>query len=186
MLKYIELTMIRNDTKNIPQFELPEGFSIRHFRESDLQLWADIETAAGEFKTTDEALQQLQTEFIPYIKEFEQRSLFLLNKQGTGIGTGTAWYNKRFRDEEYGRVHWIGIHPEYQGQNLAKPLVSAVIDILRQRHAKLYLTTQTTSYKAVKVYLDFGFIPLIEGDDDREGWEMLLSVLHYPRLRMFL
>lgn len=177
-MKYIPLTMIRNDTENIPLFDLPEGYSFRNFKEGDQHQWAEIETAAGEFKTIDEALQQFNQEFGSYIKEFEQRSLFLVTPKGDCIGTGTAWYNNTFNGERYGKVHWIGIHPNFQGKNLAKPLVSAVMNVLKQHHSKLYLTTQTTSYKAVKIYLDFGFKPLIESDQDREGWEMLSEKLN--------
>ncbi len=178
-MKYIPLTMIRSDTENIPLFDLPEGYSIRNFKKGDQHTWAEIETAAGEFKTTDEALQRFNEEFGPYIKEFEQRSLFLVNMQGNCIGTGTAWYNNNFKGERYGRVHWAGIYLEYQGKNLAKPLVSAVMNVLKQHHTILYLTTQTTSYKAVKIYLDFGFKPLIESDLDREGWELLSKKLKF-------
>ena len=177
-MKYIPLTMIRNNTENIPFFDIPTGYSIRNFQEGDQHQWAEIETAAGEFINTDEALQRFNEEFGPYIEEFKQRSLFLINTEENCIGTGTAWFSKNFMGENYGRVHWVGIHPEFQGKNLAKPLVSAVMNILKQHHSKLYLTTQTTSYKAVKIYLDFGFEPLIESDQDREGWEMLSEKLN--------
>ncbi len=177
-MKNLRLTMIRKSIKNIPQFDLPEGYFTKSFREGDQHKWAEIETAIGEFSYIDEALQRFNQEFGPFIKEFEQRSLFLVNHNGEYIGTGTAWYNNTFKGGHYGRVHWIGIRPEYQGKNLAKPLVSAVINVLKQHHSKFYLTTQTTSYKAVKIYLDFDFKPHIESDRDREGWKMLSEKLN--------
>ncbi|WP_232193205.1 hypothetical protein [Mammaliicoccus sciuri] len=52
-MERIKLKMIRNQLDNIPEYELPEGYSIRLFKEGDERLWAEVETAAGEFSNID-------------------------------------------------------------------------------------------------------------------------------------
>ncbi len=176
-MKYLPVTMLHNDISQCPVFPLPSGYTLRNFSDGKQSDWATIETAAGEFDTVEVALERFNNEFGQHIKQFSERSLFLLNTKGTFIGTGTAWYTDDFEGEEYGRVHWIGIHPDYQGKKLAKPLCSAIIDILKHYHAKAFLTTQTTSYKAVKIYLDFGFKPLVKTNRDKKAWELLAKTL---------
>jgi len=45
-------------------------------------------------------------------------------------------------------------------------------------HQKAYLTTQTTSYPAVNLYLSFGFTPYLGAESATEGWVLLEEVLH--------
>lgn len=92
----------------------------------------------------------------------EERCFFLETDAGRVIGTATAWHHPSFHGARYGRLHWVAIHPEFQGRKLAKPLVGAAMRRLAELHRRAYLTTQTTSWKAVKIYLDFGFEPLAE------------------------
>ena len=172
-MDYIELTMIRKGVTDITTTDLPPNYSLRHFINGDEQMWAEITTAVGEFESIEKARAQFDEEFGPFINEFKKRSLFLLNEEMEPIGTGTAWYDNNFRQKSYGRVHWVGIHPTYQGRGLGAPLVSAVMNILRERHCRLFLTTQTTSVRAIKIYLGFGFEPLVGSDREMEGWKMI-------------
>lgn len=185
-MKFLPVTMIINDLKNFLFFKFPAGYTVRNFRKGENLQWAEIETAAGEFKDIKSALDRFDREFSPVIEEFKNRCIFLLNKEKRIIGTATAWYNPNFLGEYYGRIHWVAIHPEYQGKKLAKPLLSAVIKKLAQFHSKAYLTTQTTSYKAVKIYLDFGFEPLQKTEKDAEGWRLLAQKLRHPKLLSYL
>jgi GNAT superfamily N-acetyltransferase len=185
-MKNIPLTMINENLGTLqPPYSLPADYTVRKFREGDREKWAEIETAAGEFDTVSQASDHFQNEFGAHLEEFKDRCLFLLTNTGEIIGTGTAWYNPDFHGETWGRVHWIAIHPEYQGKNLAKPFLSIVLKKLSEYHAKAYLKTQTTSYKAVKIYLDFGFEPLVESYDCYEGWGVLADMLDHPALAGF-
>jgi ribosomal protein S18 acetylase RimI-like enzyme len=83
-----------------------------------------------------------------------------------------------FEGEERGRVHWVGIVPSYQGRKLSKPLLSAVVARLAIDHQKAYLNTQTTSYQAVNLYLNFGFMSYLGNDSGKEGWVLMEQILH--------
>lgn len=155
-MKRIKLKMFRDNLENIPQFDLPEGYSIRKFREGDEIEWAKIETAAEEFKTVEDALKRFDKEFGSNIEEMKHRCLFIENEDGEAIGTTSAWFGDLDgTGEQKGRIHFVAIKPEYQGKKLSKPLLTAALNtLIKENHNKVYLTTQTTSYQAINMYLN--------------------------------
>jgi ribosomal protein S18 acetylase RimI-like enzyme len=175
-MKYIPLVMVRDHMDGIPAFACPPGCTIRTFVRGDEQRWARIEWLAGEFPDQEQALRQFTSEYGPYLSLLEDRGFFLEDSHGEAIGTATAWHND-FEGEERGRVSWVGIVPAYQGHGLAKPLLSAVMARLARDYRKAYLTTQTTSYRAINLYLNFGFEPYPVRPSCAEGWALMEEVL---------
>jgi ribosomal protein S18 acetylase RimI-like enzyme len=96
-----------------------------------------------------------------------------------------GWFDDNFFKAGYGRVHWVGIDPDYQGKGLAKPLVSKTMEIIKERHDKCYLTTQTESFKAIKIYLDFGFVPYLKDETCEKAWKMMADLLKHPALEKY-
>ena len=178
-MKRIKLAMIRKNMLDIPQYELPEGFQMRLFQKGDEQKWANTETRVDEFKDEEAALAHFEKEFGAYVDEMTERCLFIEDEQGEVIATTTAWYGElEGEDEVLGRIHWVGVVPEYQGRKLAKPLLSAAMNILASKHSKAYLTSQTTSYQAVNMYLNYGFEPLFMNPTCQEAWELMEKTLN--------
>lgn len=175
-IRYIPLTMVREHMDHLPSFACPAGFHIRSFVRGDQRHWAMIEALAGEFTDQDEALHDFEEEFGAALESMEDRCFLLEERSGEAIGTATAWYGD-FAGHQRGRVHWVGIIPAYQGRKLAKPLLSAVMARLARDHANAFLTTQTTSYRAINMYLDFGFVPFLADAADEAGWHMMERVL---------
>ena len=67
-----------------------------------------------------------------------------------------GWYDKDFKGEEIGRL-LINTPTTRAGDwegHCARLLNGC------RNHEKAYLTSQTTSWKAINMYLDFGFRPL--------------------------
>ena len=173
-MKRIKLQMIRESSKNIPMYELPKGYRFRMFKDGDQQLWANIEMRVDEFKTEKDALQRFNREFGNYIHEMEERCLFIETEEGEAIGTTTAWYGDLKGDGKIrGRIHWVGVVPEYQGRGLSKPMLSQAMNILAGRHDEFYLTSQTTSWQAVNMYLNYGFEPVRLDESYDAAWSML-------------
>ncbi len=208
-MEYINVVMCRQHLGDLPGNQFPGGFSLRTFLEGDEDTWARIETAAGEFSTIDRAQARFREEFGGHEADLAERCLFLLNPQGRAIGTAMGWYGQgpeeqpQSRGDEapapvfedsaakvsnphaWGRLHWVGIVPEWQARGLSKPLVAAAMRVLARHHDRAYLTTQTTSYVAVKVYLDFGFEPCVVDEGGRRGWHLLAEMLRHPALAEF-
>ncbi|HOM82480.1 MAG TPA: GNAT family N-acetyltransferase [Armatimonadota bacterium] len=184
-MERIPVIMIRADLEGLPSFPLPAGYRIRCYRQGEESHWAEVESAAGEFQSSERALARFLEEFGGALAEMEERCFFLETDAGRVIGTATAWYHPNFRGARYGRLHWVAVHPEFQGRKLAKPLVGAAMHRLAELHTRAYLTTQTTSWKAVKIYLDFGFVPLMETPRCEEAWRLLAEITGHPALTQF-
>ena len=123
-------------------------------------------------------MERFHKEFGPYLDEMSERCLFIENDQGEAIATTTAWVGDLKGDGELsGRIHWVGVVPEYQGRKLSKPLLSAAMKILARHHSKAYLTSQTTSYQAINMYLNFGFEPYLTEPSCQEAWDLMEETL---------
>jgi len=175
-LKKISLTMVRDHLHGIPSLVCPAGYTIRTFRAGDAEHWARVEALAGEFPSRDEALREFEEEFGSRWRELEDRCFLLEENEGGVIGTAMAW-DGDLGGEVRGRVHWVGIVPAHQGRGLAKPLLSTVLERLARDHRSAFLTTQTTSYRAVNLYLNFGFVPYLTSAGDADGWRMMEDIL---------
>lgn len=184
-VEYFKVTMVRENLDDIPRFAFPNGYRCRTFGRGEEGIWAEIESSVTEFKTTEKALEYFRHEFGPFLDDFESRCHFIENAKGKCIGTATAWYSRCFQGEEYGRLHWLGIVPEYQGRKLAKPLVCCVMNRLAASHERAYLTSQTTSYRAINIYLDFGFRPLILTENCPQAWHLMAELLNHPQLQNY-
>lgn len=160
--------MIRPHLEEIPQFGFPAGYRLRTFTDPDIREWVHIHELADRFNNV--TLDTFYNEFGADMAALKARSFYLDTCDGTTIGTATAWYNPTFEGEDYGRVHWVAIIPEAQGKGLSKPLLTAVMNCLRAYHRKAYLVTSSARLAAIRLYLEFGFLPYINPEFPREGW----------------
>jgi len=178
------VTMIRPDLLNIPQIPFPEGFSIRPMRMDEIGLWTDIERDAEPYiEISDCTFHQ---EFGHDLQAIQWRSFIIINNKGEGVGTISAWYDRNFKGEEYGRIHWVAIRSAYQGKGLGKAALSFALNKLAQWHDRCYLMTQTKRLPAIKLYLDFGFIPDLDTPEAVESWREVKDKLKHPTLDKLL
>ncbi|MDO8588523.1 MAG: GNAT family N-acetyltransferase [Armatimonadota bacterium] len=185
-MEQISVTMVRGNLENLPSYDLPAGFRIRYFKRGEERLWAEIEVAADEFDgNLDLALERFDSDFGVDIEGIESRGFFMETDTGYAIGTATAWYDTDFLGQDYGRVHWVGIRPEYHGRGLGRSLVGAVMARLVESHERAYLKTLSTRLAAIKIYLDFGFQPLVSNEDCERAWGMITEQLRHPALEGF-
>jgi len=176
--------MIRPDLLNIPHIPFLEGFSIRPMRLDEGGLWTDIERDAEEyFEITDDIFHN---EFGRDLQATQWRSFIIVNNKGVGIGTISAWYNRHFRGKDYGQIHWVAIRPSYQGKGLGKSALSYALNKLSQWHERCFLNTQTKRLNAIKLYLDFGFIPDLDMPDAVESWREVKNNLKHQVLDKLL
>jgi GNAT superfamily N-acetyltransferase len=71
------------------------------------------------------------------------------------------------------RIRWVAVVPEHQGRGLGRLLVTEALLLMRTWHARAYLTTQTSSWIAVHLYLTLGFTPFLTASAEEEGWSLL-------------
>jgi len=175
-IEHIQFVMLRPHLRDLPPVELPEGFRIRTFRDGDIANWSRIETSVDEFPNEERAEVYFEREFGPQIDLMSDRSFMLETSAGEAIGTTTAWMGV-FQGESMGKIHWVAIDPAYQGRGLARPLLATAMHRLAQDHERAFLGTQTTSYRAVGLYLKYGFEPVLVTEKDRRAWAIVEALL---------
>ena len=176
----IDISMIRANLDDLPDYSLPDGFVLQPYQPGDRTNWVKVQTLSDEYNPISEAL------FLAQFGEEEdvlaRRQFFLCTRQGEPIGSASAWFGNPPYKKEWGRVHWVAIVPKFQGQKLAKPLLSAVCNRLKALgHETTYMTTSTGRIPAINLYLGFGFRPEIKSPRDQEIWTALKSRLKWPK-----
>lgn len=171
---WISLAMRLDTLDALPDYALPPQYDWRFFLPGDERHWARIETSAGEFENPDAALAGFRRPcYYPTDDYLDERMLFLTDN-GVPFATATAWFDDGGPDTPLGRLHWVGIDEAHQRRGLSYPLVSLAMARIRELgHTSAYLTTQTASWPAVKVYRAFGFMPMLREDKEIEGWRIV-------------
>ena len=179
-MKNYSVRMIREHMENIPQFPIPRGFAIRNYRPDEGHIWTRIQKAAEPYINIDDGL--FAREFKRDFLAMEDRSFYLTTEAGEEIGTITAWWQPDMDGKTWGQIHWVAIHPDYQGNGLSKPMMSVAMTRLKESHECCFLDTSTGRMPAIKLYLDFGFTPDLSRENSREAWTQVASVLEHPLL----
>jgi len=178
------VTMIRHDMQNIPQIPFPEGFSIRPMRLDEAALWTDIERdTETHFGISDDLFYH---EFGRDLQATQWRCFIIVNERGVGVGTISAWYNRDFRGEDYGIIHWVAIRPAYQNRGLGKAGLSFALNKMAQWHKRCMLNTSIERLPALKIYLDAGFVPDLHDEREIEKWQIAKGRLKHPTLEKIL
>lgn len=182
-IKYYDLIMVR-DLKNIKECDLPNGLSYSFWNNDNCkQDWINIHIATGEFNSVDKEAEPIFNDFYnEFYSQLCSRCVFIENDKGEKIATATI-----SPANEYGYkcvIDWFAISPKAQGLKLSKLLLSKVLLIAKNLgYKKVLLHTQTTTWLAVKIYLDYGFKPFkTEGN---KGWNILQTIINHPELTGF-
>ena len=186
-IKYYEL-MLERDLEGILHFPLPEGYRYVFYQEGDRDQWIDIEKSAKEFTSYEQGLEAWNRYYGGREDTLTNRMVFIEDADGRKAATATAYYDVRGIDKSGdGWLHWVAVRREYQGRGLAKPLITHVLDIMRDlgyTHAKI--STQTTTWLACKIYLDLGFCPVPENAvHSRDGWRIVKTLTDHEALKEF-
>ncbi len=187
-IKYYELLLKRDDLDNIPKYSLPDGYKFVFYKSGDRDAWIDIEKSAKEFESYEQGLESWNKYYGGKDGELVNRMVFVENLKGEKVATASAFYDIYGRDKSgAGWLHWVAVRREYQGKGLSKPLIAYVLNVMRSlgyTHAKI--PTQTTSWLACKIYLDFGFVPIPENAvNSRDGWRIVKTLTGHKALAEF-
>lgn len=186
-IRYYEL-LLERDLDGIPQLPLPDGYRFVFFQPGDRDTWIDIEKSAREFTSYEQGLDAWNRYYAANENSLRNRMVFIENAAGEKVATATAYYDITGRDQSgSGWLHWVAVRREYQGRGLSKPLISYVLGVMRglgYTHGKI--PTQTTTWLACKVYLDFGFLPLPQNAvHSRDGWRIIRTLTGHAALADF-
>jgi ribosomal protein S18 acetylase RimI-like enzyme len=176
--EYLSVRMIRENLDNIPEYSLPDGYSIRWYQPGYEKHWQAVQSLADEYNRVTPDL--FEEQFGTFKQLLSERQCFLLDSEEDIVGTATAWLDNQ-GEKSPGRIHWLAIVPQQQGKGLAKPLLTIICNRLKELgHSITYLTTQSVRIPAINLYAKFGFAPVIDSERDREIWEKLRQHIKYP------
>ena len=186
-IRYIDLPMARDNLENIPSYELPDGYRFVFYQPGDRDAWISIEISAKELRDFAQGVQVWQDYYGSVENTLHNRMLFIENAQGEKVATATAYYDKNGDlPPECGQVHWVAVRRDHQGKGLARPLIAQTLQVMKQRgHARAVLHTQTTTWVAVRLYLEFGFLPDENAAHNPNGWRIIKALTHHPALSAY-
>lgn len=140
---------------------LPEQLRIKCYEPADLEQWIDIQASAGAFagETREQIGAYFSKKFGAYEEELKRRCMFLVEKaSGAYIGACMAWSGCRER-RTIPVLHWLAVKDSFAGSGYARLLIGETMRFFEKEAPgqPVYLHTQPSAYRAIKLYYDFGF-----------------------------
>ena len=173
--------ILRHDLRIIPSPPLPDGYSFRFYQQGDEKNWLQIEASAREFLCPEEGREAWQRYYGGKEEELQTSMLFVMDEMGDAVATATAFYDQK--DEKAGWLHWMAVKREHQGKGISRPLVYRVLRLLKEKcYPYACVPTQTTTWLAVKVYLDCGFTPY-QGSET--GYRIISTLTGHKKLYQY-
>ena len=131
---------------------LPRGYSFRRIRPDELDIWKrmpfnDNETADAYYGYMSEWFERV---YAPRASVFYDNCIFVCDINDTPVGTCFFWH-------AYGvlpTLHWFKVIKPLEGKGIGRALLS---EVMKDAEYPIYLHTQPGSYRAIKLYTDFGF-----------------------------
>ena len=155
----------------------PQGFQLRPYRPGDREHWVAIHQAADVHSKVQPST--FDWHFGADEQALTERQLYLEDAHRRVVGTSSAWMGEH-EYEGWGRVHWIALLPQLQGQGLGRLLLTATLQRLKDLHHKnAYLWTISSRVPAINMYLSFGFNPKPQDQKQRQAWKALQQHLKY-------
>lgn len=141
--------------------ELNPDYSFRNCRPDELELWKafpfDSETVPAGY---EHYMNQFVNETYGHNMDmFYRNTLFACTKEGKPVATCSSW-------KAYGKIntiHWFKTLKAFEGKGIGRALLSAVMKRYDSNDYPIYLHTQPGSFRAIKLYSDFGF-QLLRGE----------------------
>lgn len=147
---------------------LPAGYHVRTCRKDELDLWKsmhfDTRDMAEQYRSDMDAY--FNTHYSPKGDLFFRTCLLVCDEDDKPVATCFSW--KQY--DKYTTIHWLKVLKTYEGRGIGRALLSIVMQKLTAEDYPVYLHTQVSSYRAIKLYTDFGFamidLPIIDGREN--------------------
>jgi mycothiol synthase len=158
--------------------DLPEGYSVRTYKEGDEPGW--IAACTHGLDTGSWTIEDFRKKMLELPGLHPEGIFFVIDPEGKIAGTASGVFKS---PDDLGYVHMVSIHPDYRGLGLSKPLNAAVMEYLVNKGRKrAILDTDDFRVAAIKVYLWLGFLPILH-DVDMEGrWLKVMELLGLKEL----
>ena len=152
----LNIFMMCEKYKESASRKIPKGYHIRKLRKDELETWFlfPFDTVDGD-----------KTEYLEFMKEyfknvysskseiFYDSCLVVCNDKDIPVATCFAW--KAY--DKFWTIHWFKTLKTEEGKGLGKAILTEVMNSIPENEYPVYLHTQPGSFRAIKIYSDFGF-----------------------------
>lgn len=136
----------------LPDYALPQGFSIRTYQAGDEAGWIDCCNGGG-LGTENWVEDQFEKDMLGRKGIVPESIFFAVDQEGNIAATATAICN-----EDHGYVHMVAANPTYRGKTLGKAVTHVVMQYLVEKgYQRIILETDDWREPAIKVYNWLGF-----------------------------
>ena len=134
--------------------KLTNDYNFRYLYRTELEIWKSLPfdsdyTEANKLYMADYYNRAYKIRE----NEFYAKCVVVCNKDNEIIGSCFLWK----LDEKINTLHWLKIKKEYEGKGIGRALISKVLENIEEIDLPVFLHTQPGSYRAIKLYCDFGF-----------------------------
>jgi GNAT superfamily N-acetyltransferase len=140
---------------------MPDGFHVRNLAESDFDTWKKFPfNDPGTAREYDQnMIESFEITNGRRKQEFFEKTVFVCDKDHSPVATCLLWraYEKIYT------VHWFKTLLSHEGIGIGRALLSLILRGVTAEHYPILLHTHPESFRAVKLYSDFGFA-LLSGD----------------------
>lgn len=135
--------------------KLPLNFHARNCRENELDIW---KTMPFDSKNLARKYYNYMTDFFNKVylakkDQFYKKCMFVCDSKDKPIATCFIWKSY----DKINTIHWLKVLKEYEGLGIGRALLTIIMQDLKKDDYPVYLHTQPASYRAIKLYSDFGF-----------------------------
>lgn len=135
--------------------ELSEDYYFRNCRPDELEIWKAFPFDSNVVPIEYEGFmnQIIKDTYSGDMDTFFRNTLFVCNKDDKPIATCSYW-------KAYGKmntIHWLKTIKAYEGKGIGRALLSEIMKRFGRADYPICIHTQPGSFRAIKLYADFGF-----------------------------
>ncbi|MCL2835063.1 MAG: GNAT family N-acetyltransferase [Treponema sp.] len=153
---YMDIFMMCKKINKKAFGNLSSEYYVRNLLKTELEIWKKL--PYYEYDYTEENRENMTKWFnLVYGKNeelFYRKCLVVCNKNNEIIGSCFLW---KSYDNRINSVHWLKVIPQYENKGIGRALLTILFKDAGKSDMPIYLHTQIESYRAIKLYTDFGF-----------------------------
>lgn len=165
-----QLLMRRENLDNLPPLSIPDGFTLRTYRDGDALGWEDLTESTLGFRLDFEK-DIMGNPF------FTKERVFFICKGEQLVATAIAWCDGD-DPEKIGYVHMVGANPEFKGKGLGYQVSLATLHKMAEENKQsVILHTDDFRLPALAIYLRLGFKPDMTHESHEARWQAVYKAL---------
>jgi len=171
-----QLLLFKPSLADLQPVALPAGYALRQFRDGDEASWNGLLDGAFDRPPgTTQFDREMRVD-----PEFRPERVLLIETAGSIVATASAWFEAKY-GPRCGQVHWVATSPSHRGKKLGYWASLATLwQMHREGRTHAVLRTDDFRLPALRIYLEMGFRPALNHENQRERWRNILDNLKWP------